>query len=237
MKKFFIFISVIIYTILIAILYRNYTISNLEFYFDYQKINSVVIVIILIVKIVLDLLVFIKKENNLFKKLANIYIFIIFLLFIFFIPKAESESKLLNKNLKTMLNLNQIVFSGFNSKENKLPQNSFFENLKTLDLGDSIYLKKGNVKHKYKIKIKYDDYPVLNSKNLKPGTFFIVVSKKNSDFYITASILDPLNKKPSMLSMNGEIIVLNKNINIDELKKRKQKMELARKLYINLKKK
>lgn len=235
MKKFFNFLSVIIYVIFIAILYKNYTISNKEFYFDYTKINSVFIALLLVIKIILDLLSFFKKENKTIEKLSVIYIFVIFVIAFIFMPKPENETKLLNKNLKAMLTLNNIVFSAFNVKKNELPKDTFFKNLETLDLGYTIYLKKGNKKYKYKIKVIYDDFPQLEAKNSAPGTFFIIVSKKHRDFYITATILDPLNKKPSMLSINGEIVVLNKKLNLEDIYKRKQQMELTRKLFLNLK--
>lgn len=235
MKKFFNFISVIIYIILIAILYKNYSISNKDYYFNYSKINSVFITILLLVKITLDILNFLKKESKRIEKISIIYIFIVLVIGMLLIPKAENESKLLNKNLKAMLELNKLVFSGFNIKENKLPKDKFFENLKNLDLGNTIYLKKGNKRYKYKIKIIYDDFPKLKVGNSIPGTFFIVVSKKHKDFYITATILDPVNKKLSMLSINREIIVLNKNINLEEFYKRKQQIEFTKKLYMNLK--
>ncbi len=235
MKKFFNFLSVIIYVIFIAILYKNYTISNKEFYFDYTRINSIFIALLLVIKIILDLLSFFKKENKTIEKLSVIYIFVIFVIAFIFMPKPENETKLLNKNLKAMLTLNNIVFSAFNVKKNELPKDTFFKNLETLDLGYTIYLKKGNKKYKYKIKVIYDDFPQLEAKNSAPGTFFIIVSKKHRDFYITATILDPLNKKPSMLSINGEIVVLNKKLNLEDIYKRKQQMELTRKLFLNLK--
>ncbi len=235
MKKFFNFLSIIIYMILIAILYKNYSISNKDYYLNYTKINSIFIAILLLVKITLDVLSFLKKESKHIEKISIIYIFIILVIGMLFIPKAENESKLLNKNLKAMLELNKIVFSGFNIKENKLPKDKFFKKLNELDLGDTIYLKKGNKKYKYKIKVIYDDFPKLKAENSAPGTFFIVVSKKHKDFYITATILDPVNKKLAMLSINGEIIVLNKNINLEEIYKRKRQIEFTKKLYMNLK--
>jgi hypothetical protein len=207
----------------------------MDYYFNYAKINNLLVLFLLSSKIIIDLLSFIKKENKIIIKVSYSYIFLIILLWVFFIPNVKNEAKLLNKNLNVMLELNSKVFFKFNLNKNKLPDDEFFNQISKLDLGESVYLKKGDKKYKYKIKILYSDYPIQQPDKFPPGTFFIVVSKKYNDFYITASVIDPFSKKISMLALNGEIIVLNKNINIEDLHNTKNKMELTRQMFINLK--
>jgi len=236
MKKLFYAISIIIYLLLFSILYKNYSISNQEYYFKFQRINSLYIMIILGIKFITDILFFIKKDSKIFPKISNLYIFLLVLIWIFFIPNPKNEEKLLGNNLSAMLKLNQKIFYAFNKNKNILPNKKFFESLTKLDLDKTPYLKKGNKEYSYQIYIEYNDYPMLNSKGFPPGSFFIVISEKNNDFYITASILHPITKKLSMMAIKNETIVLNKNINIENINKTRANMEFVKELYINTKK-
>ena len=173
---------------------------------------------------------------KLFSKIANTYVFLLVLVFIFFIPSSKNETNLLNSNLTTMLNLNKVVFLEFFKNKNKLPNKNFFKSLEKLDLGSSPYLKKGNKEYKYNVYIKYYHSPILTSKGYPPGSFFIAINEKENDFYITASILDPINKKVSMLAVNGETVILNKNINIDDMRNAARKINFVKDVILNTKK-
>ena len=236
MKKFFYTISFFIYVILLSILYKNYLLSNEEYIFRFHKINSSYIIILLALKFLSDLFLIIKKDKKVFSKIANTYVFLLILIFIFFIPSSKNETKLLGDNLTTMLNLNKVIFLEFFENKSKLPSKDYFKKLVDLDLGNSPYLKKGNKEYKYHIYVRYYSEPILNSKGAPPGSFFIVVNEKENDFYITASILDPISKKVSMLAVNNETVILNKNINLDNMKDISGKLKFAQDLILNTKK-
>jgi len=236
MKKVFYVLSIIFYIILFSIIYKNYSTSNQEYYFKYQKIESIYIFIILGIKIVTDILLKLKKNNPIFSKVSNTYLFVLILSWLFFIPNPTNQNKQLSNNLGAMLKVNQKVFYKFNKNNNKLPSKEFFKSLEKLDLGISPYLKKGDKEYKYQVFVQEGDIPATKSEGFPPGSIFVIFSKKNNDFYITTSILDPISKKISILALRGETIVLNKNINIDDISKTKSNMNFVRDVYTNTRK-
>jgi len=222
--------------ILLSIIYKNYSTSNQEYYFKYQKIDSIYIIVILAIKVITDTQLIFKRKNPVFTKISNIYLFILILSWLFFIPSPTNQSKQLSSNLEAMLKLNQKVFYAFTKNNNKLPNKEFFKGLENLDLGTTPYLKKGDKEYKYQVFVQEGNVPATRSQGFPPGSLFVIFSKKNNDFYITTSILDPITKKISILALRGETIILNKNINIENISKTRSNMNFVKEVYSNTKK-
>jgi len=209
--KLYITISLLIYTILISLLIKNFSLASGAVYqLDWDIINNIWLYSFLALKFLFDIS-YILTKKDLIKRLSYLYIFILILSWFIFVPKTDVALNSPTLTLREVISLNHYFFRGYNKKHNKLPNKVFMELLKNKKLPLSPYLKNGK-KMRYKLVISYGDRPVRDAE--VPGNIFLVIDKERNDFIFTASIIDPTNEKVSMLFIGNNIFFIDKKLNM-----------------------
>ena len=104
-------------------------------------------------------------------------------------------------------------------KKKTLPDDETINNIiKTYSKITTPYLKKGKY-YNYIIKQINSNEPILTNENFAPGTIIIVIDKQNNNYYLTGFILNLTTKNTELLTVAGNPVIIDVNLNIENILK------------------
>lgn len=218
--KFYIFFSVIIYLILSGLILKNIIIQSTDFSFSFYYINSIYFYIIFSIKLIIDVLLFIlKNKREVILKAGWSFFVLIIVVWFAFAPKLKKSIHPNNYVIKQMLEINKDLFRYYNLKKKTLPDDETINNIiKTYSKITTPYLKKGKY-YNYIIKQINSNEPILTNENFAPGTIVIVIDKQNNNYYLTGFILNLTTKNTELLTVAGNPVIIDVNLNIENILK------------------
>lgn len=200
--KRYLFFSLIVYSIIGGMLFRNYSFETRQYDYMFHKLPTLILLLILGGKFSLDIgFFFLKKHRTVIQKLFFSLVLILLILFVIFIPSSR-HTYTPNKLIKQQMGVvNKSLFYFYKKAGNKIPSEKQLQNIKQqVEKLDSPFFSRGK---QLKYKINYIETPqaIVTANDFPPGTIFVTLYPPKNYFAITAVTLDPETQKPDMLLM------------------------------------